>query len=340
MTDETLKNIDTDNELKLNKAQIDTLKDLAQTQEKFDTENDLLFKGLLQGTHGANFSFEQAHSIWSHYMKDYSYCKMTCSINYNKPGTPNIIRPEDFQDLANYGIIYIATHGSPTGINLGPKYYKENGELDEVLKAWLDGYTEGKYFGDWNTCYVTVIDSASPYYKDNIPGVLEACELHKSVFDGDFSKSLVYINACNSYNFIKQPGNPFSGAKAYLGYDRFAGNNWARNISYYFFLYMIDGYEKPIMIFAEPNSPVPEANSISDPSPLPSSNPMSVRQAIEAFSKVIYNTTGKSANPDPHNYFDTNKYPNKEVQQAQGCTLTARLDIIQIRMKKFISLYL
>jgi len=322
ITDKALTDIANDNELKLNKAQKDTLKNLLQTQEKFDTKEDLLNKGLLHGTPGALFSDEEVDKIWN-YMKNYSYCKMTCSINYNKPGTPNIIRPEDFQDLANYGIIYIATHGSPTGINLGPKYYKENGELDEVLKAWLDGYTEGKYFGDWNTCYVTVIDSASPYYKDKIPGVLEACELHASVFDGDFSKSLVYINACNSYNFIKQPGNPFSGAKAYLGYDRFAGNNWARNISYYFFLYMIDGYEKPIMIFAEPNSPVPEANSISDPSPLPSSNPMSVRQAIEAFSKVIYNTTGKSANPDPHNYFDTNKYPNKEVQQAQGCTLTA-----------------
>ena len=46
---------------------------------------------------------------------------------------------------------------------------------------------------------------------------------------------------------------------------------------------MIDGYKKPIMIFAEPNSLTPEENSISAPSPIPSSNPMSVQQAMEAF---------------------------------------------------------
>lgn len=311
---------DIESGLKLNTAQIDTLKDLMQTQQKFNTEDDLLFKGLLEGTHGANFTFEEAHSIWS-YMKTYTYCKMTCSIAPNNPNNPDIIRPEDFQDLDNYGIIYIATHGSPTGISLGPKY-----EGDNVLKGWLDNHTEGKYFGEWNTCYVTVIDPASPYYKDKIPSVIEACELHASVIEGDFSKSLVYINACSSYNFIKQPGNPFSGAKAYLGYDRFAGNNWARDISYYFFLYMIDGYKKPIMIFAEPKSPTPEANSISDPSPLPSSNPMSIQQAMEAFSKVTYKNNVPPynlANPDPHDYSDTDKYPNTEVQQAQGCTLKA-----------------
>ena len=290
-----------------------SLAHLLEENNKFETISDLKNNLWMRV-----FTPDEINIIWAN-METYTCYKMICHIkNY-----ANIIQPEDFQDLADYGIIYITTHGYPDGIACGPMYPENIGYLKD--HNWLnksEKYSKLQDTGIWSIDIVTVWDPEAP---GSYPSVIEVYELHREFFqkcaNRDFSKSLIYINACHSYTFINSERNynPMSDAKAYLGYDKFAGNNWARNISYYFFLYMIDSYKIPVEIF-----PSEDKNAIINPVPLPSSEPMSAQQAYKIFSEV--RCTNKLppynlANPDPHDYSDPIKYPNKELLKAQNCVL-------------------
>ena len=71
----------------------------------------------------SRFSDEQVEAIWDieEIMVPIKNYDVTCSIK-NLSHMENIITPEDFQDLSDYGVIYIATHGFEDGITLCPMY--------------------------------------------------------------------------------------------------------------------------------------------------------------------------------------------------------------------------
>jgi hypothetical protein len=254
---------------------------------------------------------EQLKLIWDN-MTIKTSCKITCSIK----NPENIIRPEDFQDLADYGVIYVATHGFNYGIACGPmyegdNYLKDNNWLDlskEYNKdnsnspgIWCLGEAPATDPNSSNTCFIEVYVLTHNFFNTRS--------------NKDFSKSLVYISACDSYNFINKTNplndtkiNPLSGAKAYLAYSKNAELDWSRNISYYLFQYMTEGYETPIFLFPGSN------NGLSEPTPIPEGQ-MSVQKSIKIFSDVKSIETGKSANPDPHDYTNT------DASSAQDCEL-------------------
>jgi len=214
---------------------------------------------------------------------DHMEIKKTGERSYSITPGGVTIGVEDFKDLANYGVIYIATHGEPTGIACGIHYNN------------LSDYPNLYDLTEADTWYFTTV----PYVYNDTEYYIEVYALTKEFFNKyphDFKNSIVYISACNSWSFIES--SPFSSAKAYLGYSKFVADDWARDISYYFFLYMIEGYKKPRELFK-----VTEWNYITDPKTIPQ-GPMSVQKALETFSQVKETYTGKykSANPDPIEY--------------------------------------
>ncbi|MEQ8171943.1 MAG: hypothetical protein ABRQ38_23830, partial [Candidatus Eremiobacterota bacterium] len=249
----------------------------------------------------------QIDVIWNN-MKQTTYYKIDCSI---KPGR-TVIRPDDFKDLSDYAVIYIETHGFVNGIACGPiykddNYLQQNGYLNDNDK--YDPFIQDST-GTWCIGYPPYVPPSNP----NSPPppdtklVIESYVLTYNFFNSlpkkDFSKSLVYITACNSFNFIEQANNPLKGAKAYLGFSKEAEIHWDRDISYYFFLYLLDGYQKPFELF-----PRDASFYLYDPEPFPPSERMSIQKALKTFTDVQWkepNKDIKSANPDPHNYPEDN----------------------------------
>jgi len=235
----------------------------------------------------------QIDVIWDNMMKT-NYYKIDCIIK-----SENIIRPEDFQDLTNYGVIYIKTHGLNYEIGCGPIYKGDNYLKDH---GWLND--NNKYdpndpnsTGIWCVGYL-------PYNIHDKTHNIEIYFLTKNFFktlpNQDFSKSLIYINACYSFNFLELPDNPLHSAKAYLGFSKAAGTEWANYISYYFFLYLIEGYQRPIEVF-----PGNASFNLSDPDPYPPAEPMSIQKALATFSQVLWTRPKyptEFANPDPNPY--------------------------------------
>ncbi len=232
------------------------------------------------------------------------------TVEYVIKNRSNIIGVEDFKDLASYGIIYIATHGFDNMIACGPLYKDVATNFPDLYEMDPnDMYSKtSNLLGTWCFNEVEVIDRD----KGESHLITVYC-LTKNFFNRyphDFSNSIIYLDACNSWTFINV--SPFSSAKAYLGYTKPAANTWAREIAYYFFLYMIDGYTQPKDLFNWN-----ERNYLADPTPLPQ-GPMSVQKAHETFSQVKETYTGKhkSANPDPKEYPD-----GDPCEPCNGCEL-------------------
>jgi len=211
--------------------------------------------------------------------------ELRCKIS--KPD--NIIRPQDFEDLDHYGVIYIATHGYSDGIIACPAYFE-----DEKLNAWIDDYKnlgKNSLLPNWEYSTTEYLHILDPIGKGMHCTAIKLTE--NFFYQQDFSGSLVYINACESYKFHENAG--FWDAKVYLGYnapreDGTVASPWCDYLAYYYFYYLMYQFIDPMKVY-------PEGFSYTPPDPLPAPIPMSVRDAYEILKQV-------EATPDPHIYLD------------------------------------
>lgn len=272
--------------------------------ENYECEDSDALSEALNKTLASNqFTDEQVEAIWDieEIMVPIINYDVICSIK-DLSHMENIIIPEDFQDLSNYGVIYIATHGFEDGIALCPMYTNASFLDSNNPDSWLNKNEDTDIY-DIST--VPFIERSHPEVRGNI----EVVSLNENFFASqNFSDSLVFLSACESFNFLEQSGNPLHNAKTYLGFSKEAADDWSRDISYYLFLYMIEGYVQPVRLF-----PATAYGSISDPDPLPLPEPMSVQKALDTFSQVTWGD--KKANPDPHDY--SNEEVNKNCQDCE-----------------------
>jgi len=88
-------------------------------QDFFNTINELYN---LPGS-ADPFLINELATIWNATI-EHPYYRVVCTIKDGQE--KNIIKPDDFINLGQYGVIYIFTHGFTTGIACGPVYYNPN----------------------------------------------------------------------------------------------------------------------------------------------------------------------------------------------------------------------
>lgn len=154
----------------------------------------------------------------------------------------NIISPYNLSRLDQYGIIYIATHGSSISLQCGLVF-----DNDPNTRTWVEEHKNERYNanprsihynpnGTWNFLYLRG--------GGNLYDGQKRLSLTINFFKQQhLNNSLVFIDACQSWKIR----DAFNGAKVYLGY--FSDHNilWARSVSYQFFYYMMYGDETPFI---------------------------------------------------------------------------------------------
>ena len=241
------------------------------------------------------------------------YMDVSPVLDPNVAADPNvtIVRPEDFRNIDNYGIIYIATHGFLSGIAACPFYYcwdNASGEIveDTELRTWInnnqdvmsDPNSPGTP-GTWYLSFVAAPDDPNAPIRTGTTMIV----LKSNFFTGQgvsYANSIVYIDACQSMDFHNQNGG-FNDAKAYLGYGNAEGSYipWTWQISGYFFHYLMYGFTS-LQDMTDYN--------IDRLPALPHDRPMSVREALDVLTEI-------GANPDPEIHNDPQDI------QGNGCTL-------------------
>ncbi|MEQ8191730.1 MAG: hypothetical protein ABRQ39_27435, partial [Candidatus Eremiobacterota bacterium] len=225
----------------------------------------------------------------------------------------DIIRPKDFEDLQDYGIIYIATHGDKEGIYACPYY-----EDDQTLEDWVNSHNLLEHLSYWEWLWNTE-EEVSPFWSFSMvefkplrndlktEGLLperftiKTIKLEKLFFmNQDLSNSILYMNACKSDKFYQglfALGYP----RIFLGYDINAGGQWSEHLAYYYFYFMIDQY-------ISPNWAIYQDGDGTDvtPDPKPDPYPMSAKAAYDTLKTV-------KATPDLFSY--------PEGYKCEGCNL-------------------
>jgi hypothetical protein len=160
-----------------------------------------------------------------------SYYKLvTMSINHRE----KFITINDFLNLDKYGIIYISCHGATDFI--APIAYCEN---DEITNQWLVEHKNERHTPRYNpsgTWIPLYLKGQKDYF------FYKMICLHSNFFKKQhYNNSLIYINACHSwqgnlrYTFIN------NGAKAYVGTQGSSAIIKSLQVSYKFFSYMMYG---------------------------------------------------------------------------------------------------
>jgi len=219
----------------------------------------------------------------------------------------NYVLPTDFENMNQYGVIYIATHGSPDTLECGPVFYNI-----EKTKDWQDWITTNKEYsrtepntwaeGNWFYTYRKVLT----------PEWTRCLTLRANYFTNhntSLGNSIVYIDACNSDLLRLNLNSPFHTSRVYLGHDRPNYGMWSRQVAYKFFCYMIFG-----------TGVVPSQNQ---------DNPTLPLSVQEAYTELTYKDVNPifNMNPDPTDYGPVN--PNLpyrpdirlNAHEYQGCQL-------------------
>ncbi|MEQ8223126.1 MAG: hypothetical protein ABRQ37_12540, partial [Candidatus Eremiobacterota bacterium] len=220
-------------------------------------------------------------------------------------GVSNIVTPDDYMDMHNYGVIYIATHGLQSGIYCGP-FVEDDDDMTYWINhnenaRWDPNHNDGKWV--WAYALQKLVPNALPLDPDNLPidpniPNNKICNkwlfLSKNFFKGqDFSGSIIYMSACFSWDLK----DTFNSADIYLGhgnkksgFGQPSASKWSRPLAYYFFYYMMEGYKDPNDV----------KDYVKNPSnPVGPSRPMSVN---EAYKSLDY----QKVNPDPALWDDPN----------------------------------
>jgi len=219
----------------------------------------------------------------------------------------NVVRPIDYEQIDQYGIIYIATHGFANGIAACQCYYYRDSsnqiKIDEQLQQWMDD-DDNKIYDPTNPSsegiwWETYVENAETHNRARL--IL----LSQNFFNTQkFGNSIVYLDACQSWAFHETYGG-FNSAKVYLGYGDAQASYipWGTYISYYFFRYLMHNFENPVNI--------PGYTAKSPTLPIDLTKPMRVKDAYDILENI-------GASPDP---IKKHKPP---LDLADGCKL--RLD--------------
>jgi len=178
----------------------------------------------------------------------------------------NIIRPSDFENIDEYGVIFIDADTSLFGrgddIIACPLYYEREDIIEEETKNWLMSH-----LGDWSWTLGNVDryldwDNYGPDWKP--PLAWTSClmiTLTREFFNKqDFSGSLVFIHGDNSWKLSQEVRSSVTGAilppafqdaQVYLGFTDWLNPEWSIPLSYYFFYYMMHEFKQPVMFDAE-----------------------------------------------------------------------------------------
>jgi hypothetical protein len=243
----------------------------------------------------------------------------------------NTITPWDYENLGDYGLVYIFTHASEKAfyVCFSPYTYSSRGILEhsQAMKEFKEKYGPKydliKYpYGVWGE---DLVDLPS-WYLPHIPRSNGLCnkmvvtyltrEFFKTKNDNpatNFEGSVIYINSCDTEMLNETlpetyPEEPFrsalpafSTAKLFFGNNGPADFRWMQRMGYYFFHYMMYGPVVPEL--------VPGCSS-TGPYPGPFSDdfepnkPMHAKEAIDTLS-------GYGVNPDPQEYKEGEKILGK-----------------------------
>jgi len=198
----------------------------------------------------------------------------------------NIVRPSDYQDLGKYGIIYIATHSDGHGLISNVLCNRDSPNIwnrDLQTETWLDDHkaAECKYWppddkGDWS---IETWESPEVLLDIEPPGLYkvryDVLMLSKNFFrNQNYNNSIIYIDACSSWELRDAFMGSASKPKVYLGHTIPSYTMWSRLVAYQFFTQMMYGYsEFPV----EPIPRVDEDPPILLPEIIPTPPPVSVR---------------------------------------------------------------
>ena len=221
----------------------------------------------------------------------------------------NYVLPGDFLNLSQYGIIYIATHGTPTSLSCGPVF----DNIPETQSLNAKEYSEidpNKLDGTWFYSYREIKDPDNPEQIIRIK--LIALSNNFLSQQQPIKNSIVYLDACKSAvdNGLKGY-SPFNTAYVYLGHHKSCYVPWARRLAYKFFCYMMFGIDH-----------IPESNSDS-----PDAIPLSVRNSYNKFtSPPLLLGDSNRLNPDPGYYpidpnWPINPFDHRNAYNYYDCRL-------------------
>ncbi|MEQ8191661.1 MAG: hypothetical protein ABRQ39_27090, partial [Candidatus Eremiobacterota bacterium] len=183
------------------------------------------------------------------------------------PESKNLLRPEHFENLSDYGIIFIYAHARDDGgFSLSLAYEDDlTDPYSTDMGRWLLDHN-----GEWEVGYRDSIMNPPPDYP---PGIYsEKClDIKGDVFRRqNYNNSLVYLYACTSWIYHKSVfyDDRARGAEVFLGFSGIPDASWGPQVGYHFFCYMI---------FGEANMP-----SVSNPD----IKPMSAYQTCKTLSPL------------------------------------------------------
>ena len=220
----------------------------------------------------------------------------------------NYVLPSDFLNLSQYGIIYIATHGTPTSLSCGPVF----DNIPETQRLNAKEYSEidpNKIDGTWCYSYIEINDP------DNSEQFIRIKHISLSnnflMQQASINNSIVYLDACSSYGLRQY--SPFNTAYVYFGHDITNYVPWSRRLAYKFFCCMMFGIDE-----------IPEHNSDSS-----NAIPLSVRNAYNKFtSPPLLLGDPNRLNPDPGDYRINPNLPiNSVTRQNAYAYYNCRLQI-------------
>ncbi|MEQ8186826.1 MAG: hypothetical protein ABRQ39_02545, partial [Candidatus Eremiobacterota bacterium] len=165
-----------------------------------------------------------------------------CTILDNK----NLVMPNDFLNINNYGVVFITAHGVVmreddgsyrAGIQACPLYETLGGAVDSTLNTWLT-QTQNKNMWDEG-----IVDLGM-FYKDEttIPskGIyqIKIVMLKPQIFTKNFTGSLVVVNACDAWELFSLP-QVFQKVQVYVAPSGVEPFFSCGTFAYHFFSYML-----------------------------------------------------------------------------------------------------
>ena len=160
-----------------------------------------------------------------------------------------IVKPQDYERIGDYGLVYIYTHGG--GIGIYASLYTSN---HPAIENWFRTQPKENYYWEYKHLNREQLDYYFPgptiddVFKKGIKFRVTVLE-YKSFFAGlnahpdtDFKNSIIFMSTCRSF----QHAYAFSSAALYLSYDGPTFMDWQAHIGYYLFHYMLFGHNQPL----------------------------------------------------------------------------------------------
>jgi hypothetical protein len=163
-----------------------------------------------------------------------------------EPNAKYLVRPDDFKNLDQYGVIYINAHGDirpdentsshTMYIQACPLYETADGLIDPELWAFALNKDNIQCFAVGVIPFYPTKYTIFPCYYNSV--LLTEKFYDQYIKPKDFSGSIVYLNGCNMWN-MHEDFDVFSNAKVFVGTKGGIVLKEMQLYSYYFFSMML-----------------------------------------------------------------------------------------------------